>query len=298
MILAMTMTKAMTHRTTAFVFLACVLSAPFAVPQAAAQSLGGSDTTEISENIYSFRFGGGRSLWVEMNDSVVVFDPQSTSAAAALKESIREATDKPVRYVIYTHEHYDHIRGAKTFADDGAIIVSQENCLDTFDYVPDPDAIPPDVTYADRFTVPLEGTQIELLYFGRNHGDCMTITHFPEHRMIFMVDMLTDKSLPFGSMPDPYPGDMVRTLAEVEKLDFDRIARGHRSPVVDRAVLDGTLGYWSDLMTTVKAALNAGTPAIEVMQTLELPKYRAWTNYDRWIRLHVERAVWHYAIGW
>jgi hypothetical protein len=64
-----------------------------------AQILGGSDTTEIAENLYSFRHGGGRSLWVEMDNSVIVFDPMNTTAAAVLNDSIKAATDKPVSHV-------------------------------------------------------------------------------------------------------------------------------------------------------------------------------------------------------
>ena len=275
--------------------LVLLLAFPLPVP---AQILGGSDTIEIADGIHSSRFGGGRSLWVEMEDSVVVFDPLNVSAATALRESIGKATDKPVSHVIYSHEHYDHIRGAKIFKDEGATIIAQENCLDTFDYVPDADAIPPDMTFADRHTMPVAGTPIELHYFGRNHGDCMTVAHFPEHRLVFIVDLIAEKSLPFGSLPDYYPGDTVRTLSEVNQLDFDRIAKGHRTAVVGREALEQTLGYWSDLMAAVKTELDKGTGAFDVIDTLELPQYRDWTNYDLWFKLHVERAMWHYVIGW
>ena len=272
--------------------LLCVSTAP------SAQILSSSDTTELAPNIHSFRFGGTRSLWVEMKDSVVVFDPISVRAAAVLKETISAATDKPVSHVIYSHEHYDHISGAKIFKDDGATIISHENCVDTFDYVPNADAIPPDVTYSDRLTLPLEGPRVDLLYFGRNHGDCMTITHFPEHGLVFIVDMIREEAVPFRGLPDFYPGDMVRTFKEVSELDFDRIAKGHQSATVGREALDETLGYWSDLMTAVKAELDKGTGAFEVINTLELPQYSSWRNYDQHFKLHVERAVWHYVLGW
>lgn len=97
--------------------------------------------------------------------------------------------------------------------------------------------------------------------------------------------------MPFGSLPDYYPGDTLRSLKEIAQLDFDRIALGHRSAVIDRATLDDTIGYWSDLMAAVKAELDKGTGAFEVMETVELPQYRDWRNHDRWFKLHVERVV-------
>lgn len=256
------------------------------------------ESIEIAKDIHSFGNPGGRSLWIEMPESVVVFDPMNVRAAKALRADIAKNTDKPVSHVVYSHEHYDHIRGGQIFADEGAIFIAQERCLDTFDYVPDPDVVAPTVTYVETYTLDLGGPQIELLYFGRNHGDCMTITHFPEERLLFVVDLLTEKSLPFGSLPDYYPGDTVRTLKAIQELDFDRIARGHSSPIVDRAVLDETVAYWSDLMTSVKARLDAGDSPFSVMEKHDLPHYRTWRNYDRWFKLHVERVVWHYTIGW
>ncbi len=256
------------------------------------------EALEIAPGIHSFGNPGGRSLWVEMANSVVVFDPINVKAAKALRADIAENTDKPVSHVIYSHEHYDHIRGGQIFADEGAIFIAQEKCMDTFDYVPDPDVVRPTVTYSDTYTLDLGGPVIELLYLGRNHGDCMTITRFPEERLLFVVDLMAERSLPFGSLPDYYPGDTVRTLKAIQALEFDRIARGHSSPVVDRTVLNETTAYWLDLMTSVKTRFDNGDAAFAIMDSHDLPQYRTWNNYDLWFKLHVERVVWHYALGW
>lgn len=265
---------------------------------AEAQLLGRTETTEIAPNVYDFRYGNNHMIWVEMDSSVVVIDTFYAAAAAALKESIAAVTDKPVSHVIYSHEHYDHIKGAQVFADSGAEIISHANCLDTFEYSPNPDVVTPTMTFSgSQYEVPLPGTQIELLYLGRNHGDCMVFPHFPEHRIIMVVDILLENFLPWGSLPDYYPADMVRTLQELSELDFDHIARGHGG-IVGHDVLADTLAYWSDLMTAVKAELDAGKRVDEFKDTLQLPQYRDWTNYDRWFSLQVERVAWYYTIGW
>lgn len=228
----------------------------------------------------------------------MVFDPINVAHAQELRASIADATDKPVSHVVYSHEHYDHIRGGQIFAGEGVEFIAHEKCLDTFDYVPDADVVPPTMTYEDTYSLDLGGPKIELLYLGRNHGDCMTITHFPDEKLLFVVDMLAEQSLPFGSLPDYYPGDTERTLREILALDFERVARGHASPVVGRDVVESTHAYWADLMTAVKQELDAGTSAFDVITTVELPQYQDWQNYDRWFELHVERVMWHYMIGW
>jgi glyoxylase-like metal-dependent hydrolase (beta-lactamase superfamily II) len=77
---------------------------------------------------------------------VIATDPISADAAAAMMEEIRKVTDRPVKYVIYTHNHYDHTLGGKIFKDAGAKFVSQENCMDEFRRHPNPALVMPDET--------------------------------------------------------------------------------------------------------------------------------------------------------
>ena len=177
-----------------FCILAAMALASVDIGTSHAQRITPFESIEIAPKIHSFGNPGGRSLWVEMPNSVVVFDPMNVRAAKALRTDISKNTDKPVSHVIYSHEHYDHIRGGQVFADEGATFISHEKCMDTFDYVPDPDVVTPTVTYSDTYTLDLGGPVIELLYFGRNHGDCMTITRFPEERLLFVVDLLAERS--------------------------------------------------------------------------------------------------------
>ena len=55
-----------------------------------------------------------------------------------------------MKYVIYTHNHYDHTLGGKIFKDAGAKFVSQENCIDEFRRHPNPALVMPDETYKDK----------------------------------------------------------------------------------------------------------------------------------------------------
>lgn len=56
----------------------------------------------------------------------------------------------------------------------------------------------------------------------------MTVFYIPEEKIIFVVDIITPKRLPFSIMPDFFPKEWERTLIEIEKLDFDTTMFGHK----------------------------------------------------------------------
>ena len=66
------------------------------------------------------------SLYYITKDGVVVIDPCGKRIAERMAQLIKEKTNLPVKYVIYSHNHWDHIAGAKVFKDQGATIIAHE----------------------------------------------------------------------------------------------------------------------------------------------------------------------------
>src|SRR3954463_9732436 len=89
------------------------------------------ETTKIegTDNVYIFRNGNHQSMFVVTNDGVIATDPigygRPTGGQTYLEE-IRKVTDKPVKYVVYSHHHFDHVAGGKAFKDAGATFVAHE----------------------------------------------------------------------------------------------------------------------------------------------------------------------------
>src|SRR5262245_56296291 len=70
-------------------------------------------TTKITDNVYVFRYGGHQSMFIVTPAGVIATDPISERrpAAKAYIEEIQKVTNAPIRYVIYSHSHFDHIAG-------------------------------------------------------------------------------------------------------------------------------------------------------------------------------------------
>jgi len=77
----------------------------------------GHEVTQIGPGYYTFRYTGVRNIFLITRDGVIVTDPIEPEAATVLRAEIRKLTPLPVKYVIYSHQHWDHVRGGRIFAD-------------------------------------------------------------------------------------------------------------------------------------------------------------------------------------
>ena len=261
------------------------------------------EMTRIADNVFSFRFFIHRNLVVVTDDGVVVTDPISPVAARHMADAIREMTERPVKYVIYSHNHWDHISGAKVFKDAGAKIVQHE--LAARNTKPNPNVVPADETFAgDKHVLTVGGQALELIYLGPSHGSGMIAVRLPKQRILHVVDVVTPGRIAFRSMPDFVPQDWIKALGRIEALDFDRIVPGHGPPSVPKSAATEIREYVEDLTKAVAVATEVAgsTYAIEKITDLvkaELrPKYGTWAEFDNWMQLNVERIVMEQRYGW
>ena len=89
-------------------------------------------TTKIdgTDNVYVFRYQGHQSMFVVTPEGVIATDPIGLGRPQAVTtyiDEIKKVTNQPIKYVIYSHNHYDHITGGKPFKDLGARFIAHKN---------------------------------------------------------------------------------------------------------------------------------------------------------------------------
>ncbi len=256
------------------------------------------ETTKIADGVYSFRFAFHRNMFVVTDAGVIATDPLNSKAANVMQAEIAKVTDKPIKYVIYSHEHWDHISGGSVLKATGARFVSHANCANEFRRNPNPNVVMPDETYTgNRHDVTLGGTTVELHHFGRNHGNCLSVMRLPKEKILFIVDIVTPKRIAYRNMPDFYPLDWVRSLREIETLGFERIIPGHGPPTAPAAAVREQREYLEDLMAAVREARKTERSPDKVRTMVKLPKYEAWGGYKQWLEMNVERISFFYHMG-
>ncbi|MFQ5913609.1 MAG: MBL fold metallo-hydrolase [Nitrospinota bacterium] len=264
------------------VFLAFTVlgPAPPAAPEGPVQKL--------AEGVYLFTKGSHRSLFVVTPAGVVVTDPQSPHAAVEYLQQIRQITSQPVKYVIYSHRHSDHIAGGEVFSGT-AVFISHEVAQRRLLAERKPGVVIPSVAFKDRLTLVLGGRRIDVLYLGKSETDDNVFIFLPKEKILFAVDSIANRGLPWGFMDDGYPLEWIETLKRVEALDFEVLALGHGEPGTKKTVREYR-GYLTDLIRGVDALMVRGLDLDEIKKKFRLPKYRDWRFYDVHFSPNVDRV--------
>ena len=262
-------------------------------------------TTKVegTDNVYIFRYGGHQSMFVVTPAGVIATDPisQRRPAAKAYIEEIEKITKAPIKYVIYSHSHFDHIAGGKPFKDKGAIFIAHRNAKTRIQEVKDPDVVVPDqVVTGNKKTITLGGTTLELHYVGKNHSDSTLVMRLPKQKIIFTVDWIPINGVQFRGMADNYLPDFEEGLKKVIAMDWEKLIPGHPGPggrqtgTKDNA--RDALAYLQDLSAAVKKAASEGKCYADAMRDIKLPKYESWPNYN-FLPMNIERYCDYYNRG-
>lgn len=137
----------------------------------------------------------------------------------------------------------------------------------------------PDIYYRDKMQVRLGGQTVELIYTGRNHTDDMSVVYFPEQKTVYAVDFIKAKNVPFSTMDDFFFPDIIDSIKEVEKLDFDIFAAAHGAMGNKQDVIDHRV-YFEELMAAVSKGIEEGKTVEELQETITMDAYRDWREYD------------------
>ncbi len=127
-------------------------------------------------------------MFVVTPDGVIATDPIGYLRPQAVTThiaEIRKVTPAPIRYVVYSHHHYDHIEGGKPFKDLGATFIAHRKAKTRLEALKYPDAVIPDVVVDDRHIIDLGGVRTELHYVGRNHSDNSLVILVPKDKILF-----------------------------------------------------------------------------------------------------------------
>jgi glyoxylase-like metal-dependent hydrolase (beta-lactamase superfamily II) len=253
-------------------------------PWAQSQQAPVREITKIAGEVYRFRNNFHYSVFAVTPAGVIATDPINADAARWLEAEIARRFAQPVRYLMYSHDHADHISGGEVFADT-AIVVAHDNAKAAIVGERRPTAVP-QVTFSDRMTIELAGTVVELVYVGRNHSDNSIVMRFPRERLLFAVDFIPVNGLAFRDFPDTYMPDWIESLKRVEAMDFDVLVPGH-GPLGTRANVTMFREYLQDLRGEVLRYAREGKSVDEMKQLIKLPKYDAWGPRD-WFPLNIE----------
>ena len=245
-----------------------------------------NEITKLADDVYLFRHQFHQAIFITTSQGVIVTDPISADAATWLKAEIKKLTDQPVRYVVYSHHHNDHITGGSVFAEQ-ARFVSHAAARANILQAADPTTPVPDLTFTDRMFIDLGGKHVELIYTGKNHSDNSLVILLPQNKLLFAVDFIPVETVAYRTMRSDYPDDWIESLKRVEELDFDTLVPGH-GKIGRKEHVRMFRGYLEDLRASVLAQVKKGASLDEAKKAVQLSKYEQWGRYADWFPENVE----------
>ena len=246
---------------------------------------------------------GANAGFVIGDDGVAVIDTfEDPSAAKVLLEEIRKTTKLPIRFVVNTHYHLDHVAGNGVFAEAGAVIVAHRNVrewihtenLKFFGAKITPDEkkmveslVAPSVVYSDSLDLYLGSRRLALRFYpGHTGGD--TVVEVPDAHAVFCGDLFWRKTLP--NLIDASTDRWVQTLDKLAGVaPQGTYVPGHGDAGAVADVKDFR-GYLVELRSAVAAAQGSGKSGSEVVEAV-LPdlqaKYGGWDFFKYFAKSNI-----------
>jgi cyclase len=155
---------------------------------------------QISSGFYVL-FGAGGNIGVSVGkEGILLVDNQYTPLYGKIMQALRRISDQPIRFVVNTHWHGDHIGGNEQMAKNGAVIVAHENVRTRLinqrsnpnaDWrnPPMPDGTLPVVTYKDAMALHFNGEDVDILHVPLAHTDGDSFVYFRKQNVLHTGDL-------------------------------------------------------------------------------------------------------------
>jgi glyoxylase-like metal-dependent hydrolase (beta-lactamase superfamily II) len=243
---------------------------------------------KVAENVYCIFGQGGNIGLVVTSKHVVLIDDQFERLVPGLLEAVHSVTDKPIKYLINTHGHGDHVGGNVVLEQQVSAIIAHANVrrkmvteqakLDVAKRggLPELALGSEDAKEKARLDIHLDGTDIHLLHLGPGHTDGDVLVGIPSVLVLHMGDLFFLGMLPYVDVEGGGSFDgLVAQIASVASWlpEGARIIPGHGSVCGKKELL-----RYRDLLLAVQAHVkaNATKDPVALAASFDSAKWPEW----------------------
>jgi glyoxylase-like metal-dependent hydrolase (beta-lactamase superfamily II) len=213
---------------------------------------------KVTDNLWVIMNNGGNVAVLPTSEGVILVDDKFAQDAPEILAKVKTVSDKPIRYVLNTHQHGDHTGGNESLMAANAQVIITKRARANMLEAKQPGL--PQITFTDEAQVFLGGKEVAARYVGRGHTNGDAVIYFPSERVLHTGDLFVSSGAPFC---DTANGGSIKewdaTIRKALELDFDTVIPGHGA-MVKRA----DLVKWVDTLATIRTRVKtacAGGPA-------------------------------------
>jgi glyoxylase-like metal-dependent hydrolase (beta-lactamase superfamily II) len=253
-------------------------------------------TIKVAQNIYVLEGQGGNIGVSVGDDGVLLIDDQFAPLTAKHIEAIKAITDKPVRFLINTHYHGDHVGGNENIGKAGVLIVAHDNVYKRMstrhviqllkqDNPPYPKAALPVITYNDRVTYHINGDELTAYKVPRSHTDGDSMVRFRNANVIHTGDVFASGRYPFIDVENNV-GSVKGIVKAMDELiptldDFTKVIPGH-GPVSTKKDVIAYRNMINTVATRVEAMVKKGKTLEQVVAAKPLREFdEEWGKFRK-----------------
>lgn len=247
--------------------------------------------SKVSGSVYLLQGHGGNIGALIGEDGVVLVDTQYSQLTEKLRAALKTVTDKPVRFVINTHFHLDHVGGNSGFREE-AVIIGHHNLRrhlvegsHSTNYGSLTTVVPPSsgenlptLTFDDEITLHLNGEEVRITRVQNAHTDGDSVVYFTNSNVVHFGDVFGPR-FPFGDLSNG--GSVSGTIAAlsdvVARLPEDvKVIPGH-GPVMN---LDDVRRF-SKMLSDTQSVVSQGIADGKTLEQMKEANVLApWSSYS------------------
>jgi len=282
----------MSRTSLVWIFVAIlVVHVTWVVSTQTAKPAGPLRIAKVKGDLYMISGEGGNVAVYVTAEGVVLVDDMFDRNHADILTQVKSVTDKPLKYVVNTHQHDDHAGGDFKMLPIAEVIAHKNARANLVDikqpYYEDTPGTPiglPRVTFSDEASVFLGGKEVRAKYFGRGHTSGDAVVYFPDLKVVHTGDLfLARRPAPAAAAAPSRPAgvniyvdyaqggsffEWTKTLDGALTLDFDTVIPGH-GPVSTRQDLTAFRADLETMRSRLAGMVKQGKSKNDIVHTLE-----------------------------
>jgi glyoxylase-like metal-dependent hydrolase (beta-lactamase superfamily II) len=247
--------------------------------------------TLVKNNLHMISGEGGNVAVYVTDEGVVLVDDMFDRNHADILAQVKSVTDKPLKYVLNTHQHDDHAGGDFRMLPIAEVIAHRNARANLAHikqpYYEDTPGTPiglPRITFSEETSVYLGGKEVRARYFGRGHTNGDAVVYFPELKVVHTGDLFLGRAAPRADAPTRTrpPGvniyvdyaqggsfrDWSKTLDALLALDIETVIPGH-GPLSTKNDIVKFKADLETMRTRLTGLVKRGTSRGDLAKTLE-----------------------------
>jgi len=192
--------------------------------------------------------------------------------ARSFREKIEKYFNLPIKFLIYTHYHGDHIFGASAFRD--LIIISSKktlrnltnlktlklieewktNLMKEDSLAEGIEIVLPSICFTDKLSIKDEDLEIKINHCG-GHTSGSSYVYFPKEKVIYTGDLIFEDIYPYAGDPTCNPDTWITQLKKIRNMDIEKIVPGH-GPILLKRELNKHIEFYESLKVLISEAIR------------------------------------------